>query len=229
MPNLYYPQLFYLTVLKAKSMKKQFLGHTIFWTLLIAIDISGYIPIWRKIMGIVASINYSWILIIFYSAYIAGLSFFSDEKAIRTWRKYQVWIIASLPFVYMLGSFITDKYILHIYGSPTTLWSYCVSRFIMIYPFIGSAIFLAGYRTNTIQFKAVRKERNDLLIENNYLDEDKTMLTQEKEQLLKEIHFLKFEVIASREQVASLRREYDEKLEDYKRMIDRLKGGNDFS
>lgn len=208
-------------------MKKQFLGHLIFWILLIAIDISGYIPIWKRIMGTVASINYSWILIIFYATYIVSLSFFSDERIIKTWRKYQLWIIVSLPFVYMFGSLVTDTYVLHIYGSPTTLWSYCVSRFIMIYPFIGSAIFFAGYRTNIIQFKAVRKERNDLLIENNYLDEDKTKLLQEKEELLQEIHLLKFEVIASKEQVASLRREYDEKLEKYKEMIDRLSGNND--
>jgi hypothetical protein len=209
-------------------MKKQLFGHLLFWTLLITIDLSGYIPVWRSIIGTVAAINYSWILLIFYSSYSASISLFSDEKDYeKAWHRRQLWVMALLPILYMGGSYYTDKYVLHIYGAPT-VWSYCISRFIMIYPFIGAAILLAGFRTHVIQFRNIRKERNDLLIENNYLDEENVKLKQEREQLSREVHLLKFEAIASRQQVASIRREYDEKLEMYKDIIDRLKGDSDF-
>jgi cell division protein FtsB len=209
-------------------MKKQLLGHLLFWALLITIDLSGYIPVWRSIVGIVAAINYSWILLIFYSSYSTSVSLFSDEREnIRAWHQGRFWVMALLPILYMASSYYTDKYVLHIYGAPS-LWSYCVSRFMMIYPFIGGAILLAGFRTHAIQFRNIRKERNDLLIENNYLDEENVKLKQEREQLSREVHLLKFEAIASRQQVASIRREYDEKLEMYKQIIDRLKGDGDF-
>jgi hypothetical protein len=193
-------------------MKKQIVGHIIFWAILIGADVSGYLPVWSKKIGLIATVNYSWILLMFYLSYKTGIKFYRSETEHTSIIQYrQFWIIASLPLIFIGGSVVTDTFILNSFN-PLTLWSYCVSRLVQIYPFIGSAIFLAGLQTQAIQFKSVRRQRNELLVENNYLHED-------KETLLKEINLLKFEAIASREKVVQIQREYTAKLKEYENII----------
>lgn len=201
-------------------MKRQIIGHFLFWCMLIAFDMSGYIPVWSNKTGIGATINYGWILSVFYGAYISSLSYFnSDREYNRLASSKQFWIILLLPVIYISGSMLTDIYLLKVYYAATA-WTYFVSRFIMIYPFLTSAIFLAGFQSRAIQFGKVRKERNNLLVENNYLRE-------EQEQLLKENNLLKFEVIAKRAALDELHREYHEKFDNYEAIIQRLKNGDD--
>jgi hypothetical protein len=209
-------------------MKKQFLGHFLFWAILICIDVTSYIPVWKKIIGVSATVNYSWIIITFYASYLICTSLFTNERdQLKIWQRRQFWMLVAMPVIYITTSIVLDKYVLSIYNFPT-IWTCSVAKFIMIYPFFSSAIFLAGFRTHVIQFRNIRRERNDLLIANNYLDEENTKFRTEKGMLLKELNLLKFEVVASREKVASLCREYDKKLETYRQMIDSLKRGDGY-
>jgi hypothetical protein len=194
-------------------MRKQIIGHLSFWIILICLDVSGYIPIWQHSFGVSAIVNYSWLLLVFYTTYLTSISFFNNANDFgKIFRYRQFWIIVLLPFLYIPGVMLTDKYLLH-YFNPVSLWTYCVSRFIMIYPFISNAVFLAGFQTRAIQFRNTRKELGGL--------------RGEREQLLKEVNLLKFEKIALREEVDEIRREYRRNLEYYEDIIQRLKNGDE--
>lgn len=200
-------------------MRKQVLGHVSFWALLILIDMSGYFAVWSKKVGEIAAVNYSWILAVFYITYIAASSFFNSDKDLKKITgSRSFWIIAAMPVVYIAGTMLSDMFVLQNYYAAT-IWNYCVSRVIMIYPFIGSAIFLAGYKTRAIQFRSIRKERNDLIVENNYLRE-------EREELLKGNNLLQFEVIAKRAELDELHREYHEKFNRYREILRRMRDGD---
>jgi CBS domain containing-hemolysin-like protein len=210
-------------------MRKQLMGHLLFWIALISIDVTSYIPVWRDEIGTIAGINYSWILLIFYVAYLTGLSFFGkDREPLRLVKSRHFWVVIAMPIVYIFGTMITDVYLLKINDFLTVKWAYCVSRFIMIYPFISSALLLAGFRTRAIQFNMVRDERNGLYVENNALGEENDELRKEQNKLLKEINLLKFEAVASHERVADIQREYNKKLKYYEDLVRKLRGDDDY-
>lgn len=210
-------------------MKKRLLGHLLFWVILISIDVTSYIPIWRKEIGAISAVNYSWILLIFYVTYLTSVSYFDREsESVPVVRSKWLWTIVALPLLYIAGTMITDVYVLKIQDFLTVKWAYCVSRFLMIYPFVGSAILLAGFQTRAIQFKSTRNERNSLYVENNYLGEINDKLTEERDTLLKEINLLKFEAIASQSRVADLQRAYREKLNYYEDLVKRLRGDDGY-
>lgn len=193
-------------------MKKHIVAHFAFWITLICLDVSSYIPAWRSSFGVSAIVNYSWLLLIFYTAYLTGLSFFKREYEFKQLTRYlQFWIILFLPIFYIFGTMVTDKYVIGYFGA-LSIWTYAVSRFIMIYPFIGSAIFLAGFLTKAIQFANSFKEI--------------IVLRMEKTKLIEEINLLKFEKIAVREEVDEIRREYRRKMNYYEKEIERLKNGD---
>lgn len=200
-------------------MRKQIIGHSLLWALLIGIGLAGYIPVWKDRMLLGAFINYGWILSVFYLTYYSGLKYFRNGRdEVRLTQRWQFWVVIIIPVIYSTGTLVTDKFVLNAYYSPTLL-SYYFARFVMICPFIFTSVFLAGFQVFVIEYKKIRRHRNELLVEINYLKED---LDEAREQL----NLLHFERVAMHERVIDMNREFARKITHYEKIIRDIRNGD---
>jgi hypothetical protein len=162
-------------------MTKKTRIHLLFWTLFAGLSFASYIPVWHNMTLITGFANFGWLILTFYLTYFFAHRLFSKTKQGRVvWGNKYFWLILSALFIYIYGTYLTDKHLLKNYGGPT-IAAYCIVRLLMVFSFIMISVLLAGYEKKIFTIALLKQDNSKLQIEKGILEYEVEQLRKQKQ------------------------------------------------
>lgn len=215
-------------------------NHILIWTLILGLEIVAYLPNWGKpLFWELTSVNITLALSGFYFC-----RYFGRRLCVRlqTGQSHKMvhypdfWYMITVVAMFIGARLCTDIFVFKFAsGANIGAYLYVLARTAISFTLPGLLIGMGEMRREMIAaLERKKKQLEDEIdtLESKVIQLNTAIETKEEacskmeiEQaiLAKEMNLLRFELIATREQVASLGREYMDKLKEYREIIRRMR------